>query len=129
VLRPRQDVGTFVTDLFGAKDDISDYSWARADPDVLRLYFNSTQTPAQGGANGTFIKDADLDAWTVAGESTLDPAVRAKVYGEVQQRAVQLSLVVPLYVGSTIVGSSTKVHGLTFDANAWLEFYDTWLGK
>ncbi|SEG87491.1 peptide/nickel transport system substrate-binding protein [Actinacidiphila yanglinensis] len=129
VERPRQDVGTFVKQLFGGKDDISDYSWARADPDVLRLYFNSAETPAKGGANGTFIKDADLDAWTEQGQTTLDPAARATFYTQVQKRAVDLSLVVPMYVVSSVYGASTHAHGITADANTWLEFHDAWLGK
>ncbi|WP_435126877.1 ABC transporter substrate-binding protein [Actinacidiphila sp. bgisy144] len=129
VKRPRQDVGTFVKQLFGGKDDISDYSWSRADPDVLRLYFNSAETPAKGGANGTFIKDTDLDTWTEQGQTTLDPAGRAAYYTKVQQRAVDLALVVPMYVVSSVYGASTKVHGITADANTWLEFHDAWLGK
>ncbi|WP_329171657.1 ABC transporter substrate-binding protein [Streptomyces sp. NBC_01477] len=130
VQRPRQDVGTFVKQLFGGQDDVSDYSWSRADPDVLRLYFNSAEPPSKGGANGTFYKDADLDTWTEQGLTTLDPAARAAVYAKVQQRAVNdLALSVPLYVGSALVGASTRVHGLTSDANTWLEFHDTWLGK
>lgn len=130
VQRPRQDVGTFVKQLFGGQDDISDYSWARADPDVLRLYFNSALPPSKGGANGTFYKDAELDSWTEQGLTTLDPAARAAVYARIQQRAVgTLALSVPLYVGSALVGASAQVHGLTFDANSWLEFHDTWLGK
>ncbi|WP_328472736.1 ABC transporter substrate-binding protein [Streptomyces sp. NBC_00448] len=129
VERPRQDVGTFVKQLFGGKDDISDYSWSRADPDVLRLYFNSAETPAKGGANGTFIKDADLDRWTEQGQTTLDPAGRARYYTQVQKRAVDLSLVVPMYVVSSVYGASSHVHGIAADANTWLEFHDAWLGK
>ncbi|MFE1321129.1 ABC transporter substrate-binding protein [Kitasatospora phosalacinea] len=128
VQRPRKDVGTFVKDLYAGKDDMSDYAWSRADPDVLRLYFNSALPPSKGGANGTFYHDADLDAWTEEGLTTLDPAARTAVYTKVQKRAVgDLALSTPLYVGSALFGVSAKVHGLTTDANTWLVFHDTWL--
>ena len=127
--RPRLDIGTYITKVYGGQEDIADYSWARFEPDVLRLYFNSASAPAKGGQNATFYKDAQLDSWTETGEATLDPTVRSQVYAQTQQRAISLSLIVPLYVETSVVGASSKVHGLTFDPNTWVEFHDAWLGK
>lgn len=129
VTRPRLDIGTYISKVYGGKEAVSDYSWARFDPDVLRLYFNSASDPRKGGQNATFYKDADLDKWTNTGKSTLDKATRAKVYAETQQRAIDLALVVPLYVRTAQTGVSAKVHGLTADPNTWVNFHDAWLGK
>lgn len=129
VKRPRLDIGTYITKVYGGQEAIADYSWARFDPDVLRLYFNSASDPRKGGQNATFYKDADLDKWTDAGKSTLDKTTREDVYGKTQQRAIDLALIVPLYVRTAVVGASVKVHGLKTDPNTWVSFYDTWLGK
>ena len=127
--RPRLDIGTYLAKVYGGQESIADYSWASAGPDVLQLYFNSASQPSTGGANATFIKDAQLDALTNAGQATLDPAARAQDYDQVQQRVTNLALDIPIYVETTIDGASDKVHGLTFDPHTWLDFHDTWLGK
>lgn len=129
VTRPRQDIGTYIANTYGGKESIADYTWARFDPDVLRLYFNSASQPSKGGQNATFYQDTDLDTWTTTGETTLDPTVRQDVYGKVQQRAIDLGLIVPLYVRTAVAGSTADVHGLKADPNTWLTFYDTWLAK
>ncbi|MFE0465204.1 ABC transporter substrate-binding protein [Kitasatospora sp. NPDC058965] len=129
VTRPRQDIGTYIANVYGGKEHIADYSWARFDPDVLRLYFNSASQPAKGGQNATFYQDAQLDEWTNTGKGTLDGTVRQDVYEKTQQRAVDLALIVPLYVRTDTVGYSSQVHGLKADPNTWLDFHDTWLGK
>ncbi len=129
VTRPRQDIGTYIANTYGGKEHIADYTWARFDPDVLRLYFNSASQPSKGGQNATFFQDAQLDTWTNTGKGTFDKTVRQDVYSKTQQRAIDLSLIVPLYVRTAVTGTTTQVHGLKADPNTWLFFYDTWLGK
>jgi peptide/nickel transport system substrate-binding protein len=129
VTRPTLDIGTFVARAYGGKEDILDFTWARFEPDVLWLFFNSQSTPATGGQNATFLRDSQLDDWTNQARSTLDPAVRKDAYAKTQARAIDLATVVPLYIPATIVGRSTSVHGLGFDSNTWLTLYDTWLAR
>ncbi|MEV4615458.1 ABC transporter substrate-binding protein [Kitasatospora sp. NPDC049258] len=129
VTRPRLDIGTYISNVYGGKEHIADYSWARFDPDVLRLYFNSASQPAKGGQNATFYQDAQLDEWTNAGKATFDKTVRQDLYAKTQQRAIDLGLIVPLYVRTSVVGRSAQVQGLTADPNTWLNFHDAWLGK
>ncbi|MFJ8039156.1 ABC transporter substrate-binding protein [Kitasatospora sp. NPDC096147] len=129
VTRPRLDIGTYIAQVYGGKVHIADYSWARFDPDVLRLYFHSSSQPAKGGQNATFYQDAQLDEWTTKGKETFDKTVRQEVYGKTQQRAIELGLIVPLYVRTATVGQSAQVHGLSADPNTWLRFHDAWLGK
>ncbi|GAA4881578.1 ABC transporter substrate-binding protein [Kitasatospora terrestris] len=129
VTRPRLDIGTYIKNVYGGQEHIADYSWARFDPDVLRLYFNSASQPAKGGQNATFYKDAQLDEWTNTGKTTFDKVVRKDLYTKTQQRAIDLALIVPLYVRTAVVGQSAQVHGLTADPNTWLNFHDAWLGQ
>jgi peptide/nickel transport system substrate-binding protein len=129
ITRPRLDIGTYINKVYGGQEPISDYSWARFDPDVLRLYFNSASDPRKGGENATFYKDADLDKWTNQGESTLDTATRRADYAKTQERAIALGLVVPLYVRDNIVGAAKTVHGLDVDPNTWVTFRDAWLSR
>ncbi|KPI20805.1 ABC-type transporter, periplasmic subunit [Actinobacteria bacterium OK074] len=129
VEHPNVDLGTYDTQVYGGKADFVDLSWPRFSPDVLWLFLNSEDSAAKGGINATFVKDADLDKWTEAGRRTLDAKVHADVYTKVQQRAIDLALVVPLYTQVSLVGKSDTVHGLTFDASNWLTYYDAWLGS
>ncbi|MFJ2645699.1 ABC transporter substrate-binding protein [Streptomyces sp. NPDC087420] len=127
VKRPNLDIGTYNTKVYGGKANIIDLSWPRFDPDVLWLFFNSGSAPAKGGINATFLTDPSFDTWTDQGRATLDEKVRADVYPKVQQRAIDLAVVVPLYTQVSLVGQSDRVKGLTFNASNWLTFYDAWL--
>ncbi|MGW4234054.1 ABC transporter substrate-binding protein [Streptomyces sp. NPDC004980] len=127
VKRPNLDLGTYNTQVYGGKANIVDLSWPRFDPDVLWLFFNSGSAPAQGGINATFLKDASFDKWTDQGRATLDEKTRADVYPKVQQRGIDLAVVIPLYTQVSLVGQSDKVKGLSFNASNWLTFYDAWL--
>ncbi|MEE1822022.1 ABC transporter substrate-binding protein [Streptomyces sp. BE20] len=129
ITRPRLDIGTYIGNVYGGKEHIADYSWARFDPDVLRLYFHSASKPSTGGQNATFYQDAQLDEWTTTGKGTFDKTVRQDVYGKTQQRAIDLGLIVPLYVRTAVVGTSAKVRGLKADPNTWLAFHGAWLAQ
>ncbi|MGX2992946.1 ABC transporter substrate-binding protein [Streptomyces sp. JNUCC 64] len=127
VTRPNLDIGTYNTRVYGGKANLIDLSWPRFSPDVLWLFLNSASAPAKGGLNATFIADRDFDRWTDRGRATLDGKVHADVYPKAQRRAIDLAVVVPLYTQVSLVGRSTAVRGLTFDASNWLTYYDAWL--
>jgi peptide/nickel transport system substrate-binding protein len=127
VVRPSLNVGEYTDKVYAGQENIIDLSWARDEPDVLWLFFNSGSAPADGGINATFTSDSLLNQWTDEGRETLDPAVRRKVYEETQARAIQLATVVPVYTPVSIDAYADQVHGLTFDADNWVTFYDAWL--
>lgn len=129
IVRPQADIGTYLERVYGGKADMADYSWSRAEPDVLWLLLNGASKPQEGGQNATFLDDPDLTKWTNEGRATLDEAVRKDVYGKVQQRAIDLAVTIPIYTQSQVLGVGKSVKGLTLDANAWPLFYDVWLGK
>ncbi|WP_250285767.1 MULTISPECIES: ABC transporter substrate-binding protein [unclassified Frankia] len=127
--RPTFDIGTFVTKGYAGEFDILDSSWARPEPDILRLFFNSTSSAATGGQNASFISDPQLDEWTNAGAATLDTKIRDDVYGKTQKRVIELAASVPVYIPTTVVGLSKQLHGVTFDASSWPLFHGVWTEK
>jgi peptide/nickel transport system substrate-binding protein len=129
ITRPTYDTGTYVTRAYGAKEDILDNSWARNEPDVLRLFFNSSGDLKKGGQNATVYSEPQLDKWTNDAAATLDPAARAALYAKTQQRVIDLATVVPVYVPSVLDGVGKKVKGFAFGPTAWSYFYDTWVTK
>ncbi len=129
IQRPTFDIGTFITKGYGGEFDVLDSSWARPEPDILRVFFNSASSAATGGQNASFISDPQLDQWTNEGAATLDTKIRDDVYGKTQKRVIDLAASVPVYVPTTVIGISKQVHGLTFDASSWPVFYSTWTDK
>ncbi|MCD0449832.1 ABC transporter substrate-binding protein [Actinocorallia sp. API 0066] len=127
--RPQDDIGTYIANVYGGKADIADYSWGRAEPDVLWLLLNGASDPRKGGQNATFLNDPQLTEWTNTGRSTLDEAVRNDVYGKAQQRAIDLAIVVPIYTPTAVTGRAKAVNGLAYDGNAWPVFQGAWLAK
>jgi len=127
--RPQNDIGTYIATVYGGKADLADYSWARAEPDVLWLLFNGASDPRKGGQNATFIQDAQLTEWTDKGRATLDKATRDDVYAKVQRRAVDLALVIPVYTSGNVIGRSTAVGGLVYEANGWPVFQGAWVAE
>ena len=129
VKRPQSDIGTYIATVYGGKADLADYSWARAEPDVLWLLLNGASDPRKGGQNATFVKDDQLTEWTDKGRATLDPATRQDVYTKVQRRAVELALVIPVYTSSNVTGRGGSVGGLAYEANGWPVFQGAWLAE
>ncbi|WP_261559087.1 ABC transporter substrate-binding protein [Frankia tisae] len=124
--RPPLDPGTFLKQAYAGTFAVLDFSWARFEPDVLRLFFHSASTLAHGGQNASFLTDPEVDTWTSTGAGTLDKAVRDDVYARAQQRVVKTGAVVPVYTAATILAAEKYVHGIDFDTNSWPQFYDVW---
>ncbi|SNQ46321.1 Peptide/nickel transport system substrate-binding protein [Frankia canadensis] len=129
IVRPSLDAGTYIDAIYSGDYDLLDLSWARFEPDVLRLAFHSKSTAANGGQNASYFNDPDVDRWTVTGEGTFDTSVRNDVYAKTQQRVIERAAVIPVYTPSYIVGAASYVRDLTFDTNAWPRFYDVWRDK
>ncbi|MYW03300.1 ABC transporter substrate-binding protein [Streptomyces sp. SID3343] len=126
VQRPALDLGAFTTNAYAGKYDVLDMSWARFEPDVLRLYFNSANLPSTGGQNAAWLKDPQIDEWTDAAAATLDRPTRDALYAKTQAWVVEHAAVVPLYSATTLFASGKQVAGLRLDPNAWPLFYDVW---
>ncbi|MEU4743965.1 ABC transporter substrate-binding protein, partial [Actinosynnema sp. NPDC023658] len=94
--------------------ELTDTSWTRADPDVLRAFLTSGQAPP-AGQNYSRVRDPELDSWLGEAAATGDEGTRRSLYARAQQRAVRDALAVPLYVPVQAVGTARPVSGLAFD--------------
>jgi peptide/nickel transport system substrate-binding protein len=121
------DTGTFEKELFGRDLDIWAGSTQQADPDVLRFAFGSAESLTQGGGNLFGLQEPALNQLLNQAESTTDQSVRSRDYAAVQRDVISQALALPVYVQANLVGASDKVHGLSFDPDSSLLFYDAWV--
>ncbi|GGM16740.1 ABC transporter substrate-binding protein [Micromonospora yangpuensis] len=103
---------------------------SRADTDAgvaLNLLLHS-----QGGVNRTRVDDRRIDQLLEAGQATADPAGRASIYADLQQRVVtEQALLLPLYAPADQIAASTTVGGVRFEPTAGVpaSAYDLWIGN
>lgn len=97
--------------------------FVRPEGDILRLHFHSDNIPIQ---NAAALSDPEIDALLEEALSTTDEAVRADLYGQVQERVVEDAVTIPVYVPSSLVATQTYVQGLRRDPSGWPLFYDAW---
>ncbi len=77
--------------------------------DALSLYFPSANRPTPNRMNWV---DADTDSWILGARTAVDPATRAKLIGEVQEKITKANVWVPLVRQQLWVVSSKRVEGL-----------------
>jgi peptide/nickel transport system substrate-binding protein len=89
-------------------------TFSGSDPDLLWVYYHS-DVPF----NWSKVSDATLDDLLDRGRSIADPAQRAELYMQVQQRIMELALLVPIRDPINLNATSVHVQGLRFDAHGW----------
>jgi peptide/nickel transport system substrate-binding protein len=92
-------------------------AFSGSDPDILRTYFHSSN--AEEGFNWAKVRDAELDRLLEEGSRVRDPEQRRKIYAQVQERIMNLALIIPLrdYVNLNV--ARARVKGLRYDAHGW----------
>jgi peptide/nickel transport system substrate-binding protein len=123
------DSGTYLKERNAGAYDLIGFSWASPDPDVLARVYRSDRQFTQGGANGSRVRDPELDTLLGQGQGATRAAERMRAYGLAQQRILDQVYALPAYVVPQIYGYSARVHGLTVDASGWTGFYDTWVDR
>ncbi|NUT49470.1 MAG: ABC transporter substrate-binding protein [Saccharothrix sp.] len=108
--------------------DLTDTSWTRAEPDILRSFLSSDHVPP-AGENYSRARDGELDSWLADAAATGDEDARRSLYARAQQRVVRDALAVPLYVPLQAVGAARAVRGLAFDPAGFPLFHDVWLRR
>ena len=104
------------------------FNLSSSDPDILRTFFYSGNAPE--GFNWSRVNDPDLDRLLIEGARTLDNNKRAEIYGEIQQRIMDLALVVPIREYVNINARASQVKGLQFDLRGWFPLlYDVYIGS
>ena len=120
------DGGAYINQLLAGEYDIADWSFVRPEGDILRLHLYSKYSPIQ---NASYVNDPQLDQWVVAASQSTDPAKRTDLYDKVQHWVIDDAAIVPIYVPSQIVGSTSNIGGLRSDINGWPLLYDAWTTK
>jgi peptide/nickel transport system substrate-binding protein len=129
VSRPATDQTTLITDLVSGNYAMFDSSFVRASADILRYSYASGETLTKGGGNISLVNVPELDAWLNGAAATSDQATQKTDYSQAQHYVLDNSLVLPLYVEEYRMGASKKLHGITFDAQAFPQFYGAWLSS
>lgn len=127
--RPSLDLGTYLADTASGKYNIFDTSFVRGDPDILRDFFSSAETPAAGGANYSHVDSPQLDTWLNKAAATSSPEVDKQDYANAQAYVLKNAYVLPGYIEQYTLGATSKLHGVIFDQQAFPLFYDAWLSK
>ncbi|XVQ06730.1 ABC transporter substrate-binding protein [Spirillospora sp. CA-255316] len=111
--------------------DLADFSWQRADGDALRNLFatGSISTAAKFGQNASRYSDKQVDGWLDGALVTTDLAQRTGLYRKVQQKVTEDAAVFPVYVFNYVLGSTKKVHGITWEPQAYPTFHGAWVTK
>ena len=116
--------GAYLQKAVGRDADVLAFSWNRAEPDILRTFFDSAQTGDKGGVNAFGVADPQLDGWLREASATRDPARRAALYAKAQTRVNDQVYALPVYAPATLLGVADRVHGVTFDVQAYPRFHD-----
>jgi peptide/nickel transport system substrate-binding protein len=126
--QPNPDISTYLTDESSGNYDIIDFSWQRASPDALRTLFGTENIPKGGafGQNASQLADPTVEKDLIDALATTDLSRQKTLYADAQQRITDAVAVFPIYVFKYVLGSSTKVHGLAFEPQAYPTFYDAW---
>ncbi len=87
---------------------------SNSDPDGLRPFYYS-----QGAQNWSKVADAQLDEWLLQAAASSKWDSRRQAYGLVQQRVMELALIVPIRDYVNLNMASAQVKGLRYDARGW----------
>ena len=82
------------------------------DPDMLRLVFHSTQTPANNGFNRVHYQNAEVDRLIEAASAAPADEERGRLYGEVQQAVARDVPYIPLWYKKNIAVFQPGIHGV-----------------
>jgi peptide/nickel transport system substrate-binding protein len=93
-------------------------NYAGSDPDLLYTYYHSSMP-----FSWSRISDDALDDLLELGREMPDPAARAQLYAQVQERINEMALVVPIRDPVNLNGASNRVRGLRFDAQGWYPIF------
>jgi peptide/nickel transport system substrate-binding protein len=125
--RPNLDAGAYSESVLNGTYNILDSSNARADADILRFMFASGSTFAKGGANVSLSDSPQLDGWLDEAATTSDAAVAARDYALAQADVLKSGYLLPGYVPTSLVGTTSALQGVTFDPQGIAQLYGAWL--
>lgn len=98
------------------------YNSTRADGDILRTAFSSTQRNLNRSAPIPSLEEA------FAGElAATDVTARNALLASAQQQLIDNGFWIPTIELSQAIGAGPHAHGIEFEASSRLQFFDTWV--
>jgi peptide/nickel transport system substrate-binding protein len=102
--------GIFYSDVKAGNTELYLMRWVGVtDP---RIYFEAFHSQEIGRGNRTFFRDPRVDRLTEAGETTMEPAARKKIYDEVQSIVAEELPYIGLWYGKNVIVSRKVVKNL-----------------
>jgi len=94
-----------------------------SDPQILRSSFHSSNISS--GFNWSKVSDPELDEWLDRAAQAVDNEQRMLLYRNVQQRIMDLALIIPIRDYVNLNGVADEVSGLRYDGQGWFPWlYD-----
>jgi peptide/nickel transport system substrate-binding protein len=106
-------------------------SFITASPSILFDFFDSALIPSTGksGENASRLDNPAVDKWLAAANTSSNPAVETTDWDNVQEYVVKNAVDIPIELEPYILGTSSSVHGLTFDRRDYPMYYGVWLAS
>jgi peptide/nickel transport system substrate-binding protein len=102
--------GIFYSDVKAGNTELYLMRWVGVtDP---RIYFEAFHSGEIGKGNRTFFSDPRVDKLTAAGEVTMEPAARKKIYDEVQSIVAEELPYIGLWYGKNVIVSRKNVKNI-----------------
>ncbi|MFT7773785.1 ABC transporter substrate-binding protein [Roseateles sp.] len=106
--------------------DLVGWSQFASDPDVLRRIYSAKARTISGLSQ---VDDAELNDWLDAAVQQTDPAARAALYAKAQERIIDATYSIPIYVLTYNVVHSNKVRGITIGTYGFPQFHGAWVAQ
>jgi peptide/nickel transport system substrate-binding protein len=116
--------GTYASRIAQNEYELTAGASFHADPDILRQAYVPGARVALGG---TKVDDPEIIAWLNAAAREAEGPARAELYQLVQQKIVNASYAVPVYVLLYNLAVARAARGVTIDAHGFPEFHRAWL--
>lgn len=105
--------------------DLAIFSYVYPDPDVLYLFFHSSQL---NGLNYGKVHDPELDSLLEKGRSATDAEARKTVYAQIQKNVIEQAYWVPIYTEKQFHVMNNRVKGVKVAAGRWY-LNDSWVAE
>ncbi len=120
----------FAARVTAADYNLSQMRWSALDPDqVIPTMFASGNITGGGQFNRTRIASEALDREIAEAGASTDPAVRRRLYAQIQQQAMREGWIAPIYDDVWYWMRQQAVQGLRYDLEGRPLFYNVWIQR
>jgi peptide/nickel transport system substrate-binding protein len=120
----------FAARVTAADYNLSQMRWSALDPDtVIPTMFHSGNITGGGQFNRTRIAEPALDQMIGEAGASSDPAVRRRLYSEIQLRAMREAWIAPVYDDMWYWLRQQALQGVRLDVEGRPLFYNAWIAR